>query len=155
MDARKLMDKLSASSLVRAELPLSMQLGLPYLDERNGELCISFRPHREEIVDGRLTLFPQLYELAWVYPFEHAILFRNLLYEQEIDVRKPVCSCDCDWLLDIGKYSMNGLYDACSEVLSFREEAGTINDAVLGRYQELYRKTVQRLGMEQFYLDYK
>lgn len=153
MNAENLLNKLSASPFVRAELPLSMQLGLPYLDKRNGELCISFRPHREEVINGQLALFPQIFELAWVYPFEHPILFRNLLYEKDIDTQKPVCSCRCDWLLGIGKYSMTSLYDACSEVLSFREESGTINDAVLGRYQELYRKTVQRLKMEQFYLN--
>lgn len=151
MDAKILMDKLSASPFVQAELPMSMQLGLPYLDKRGGELCISFRPHREEILDGQLTLFPQIFELAWVYPFSHVILFRNLLYETPIDTKTPVCSCSCDWLLGIGKYSMNALYEACSEVLSFREETGSVNDAVLSKYQETYWKTIQRLGLERFY----
>ena len=152
MDAKLLIKKLNASTFVQTELPFSMQLGLPYLEIKRGELCISFRPHKEEVVNGQFVLFPQIYEVAWVYPFNHIILFRNLLYETEIDIQKPVCSCNSDWLLGIGKYSLNGLYDACSEVLTFCEETGTINEAVLAKYQELYQKTVQRLGMEQLYL---
>lgn len=155
MDARLLIKELSLSQFVQMEIPLSMQLGLPYLELKQGELCISFRPHREEIVDGKFTLFPQIYELTWIYPFKHIILFRNLLYEAWKDTCSPVCSCSSDWLLGIGKYSLDGLYDACSEVLMFREETGTINEAVVGRYQEIYRKTIQRLGMDQFYLDHE
>lgn len=152
MDAKTLIDRLYASQLMRNELPMQMQLGLPFLEEKGGELCIRFRPHREEFLNGTIAIFPQIYEVAWVYPFEHIILFRNLLYEQKIDTKTPICSRNGDWMLGIGKHYLNELYEACGEVLSFREETGTINSAVLGKYQEIYRKTVARLGLEQLYL---
>ena len=153
MDAVELVNKLSNSPIVQSEVSLQMQLGLPWLSIKNGELCIRFQPHREEFRDGKMQFFAPLYEIEWVYPFTHIILFRNLLYENNpIDTSAPVHEAGGDWVLGIGKYYTKELYKECSEVLSFREKNGAVNDTVISKYQDQYRTAVGRLGLEKLYL---
>lgn len=152
MDAAELVMKLSNSPIVRSEVSMQMQLGLPWLEIRNGELCIRFRLHREEYRDGKILFFAPLYEMEWVYPFAHVILFRNLLFEDRIDVEKPLHEVNGDWMLGIGKYYTKELYKECTEALSFREKNGMINDIVIAGYQDRYRKAVEQLGLQKLYL---
>lgn len=152
MDALELVNKLADSPIVRSEISLQMQLGLPYLEMRNNELCIRFQPHREEYKGGKMQFFTPLYEIVWVYPFEHVICFRNMVYEEKIDVTTPVHEANGEWVLGIGKYYMKELYKECSELLSFREQNGTVNEMMVSKYQSLYQKTVERLGLQKLYL---
>lgn len=152
MDAAELVKKLSSSPIVQSEVSMQMQLGLPWLEIKNGELCIRFQPHREEYRGGKLQFFAPMYEIEWVYPFAHIILFRNLNYEDRIDTETPLHEVSGDWMLGIGKHYTKELYKACSEALSFREKNGTVNDTVVSKYQDLYRKAVERLGLEKLYL---
>lgn len=152
MDALELVNKLVNSSVVRSEISLQMQLGLPYLEMRNNELCIRFQPHREEYKDGKMQFFAPLYEIAWVYPFDHVIFFRNMIYEKEIDVTTPIHEVNGEWILGIGKHYMKELYKECSELLSFREKNGTVNEMIVSRYQNLYQKMVEHLGLQKLYL---
>ena len=152
MDAIELVNKLSNSPIVQSEISLQMQLGLPWLSIKNGELCIRFQPHREEYRDGKMQFFAPVYEIEWVYPFAHIILFRNLKYEDQIDTETPLYEIGGDWVLGIGKYYTKELYKECSEVLSFREKNGMVNDVVISKYQNLYRQAVERLGLQKLYL---
>lgn len=155
MDALELVNKLSQSPMVQSEVSLQMQLGLPWLSIKNGELCVRFLPHREEFRDGKMQFFAPQYEIEWVYPFTHVILFRNLKYENHdnpIDTSIPVHEAGKDWVLGIGKYYTKELYEECSKVLSFREKNGTVNDTVVSKYQNLYQKTVKQFGLEKLYL---
>lgn len=152
MDAVELVNKLSNSPIVQSEVSLQMQLGLPWLSIKNGELCVRFHPHREEYRDGKMQFFAPLYEIEWVYPFAHIILFRNLKYEDQIDTESPLYEVNGDWMLGIGKYYTKELYKECSEVLTFREKHGTVNDIVVSKYQNLYQTAVERLGLEKLYL---
>ena len=152
MDAVELVNRLSNSPIVQSEVSLQMQLGLPWLSIKNGELCIRFQPHREEFRDGKMQFFAPLYEIEWVYPFAHVVLFRNLLYAGDpVNTSEPVHEAGGDWVLGIGKYYTKELYEECSKVLSFREKNGTVNDTVVSKYQDLYRKAVERLGLEKLY----
>ena len=152
MDAVELVNRLSNSPIVQSEISLQMQLGLPWLSIKGGELCIRFQPHREEYRGGKMQFFAPMYEIEWVYPFEHVILFRNLKYENSIDTNTPVYEVGGDWVLGIGKYYTKELYQECSEVLIFRERNGMVNEVVISKYQNLYRKAVKQLGLEQLYL---
>lgn len=152
MNAEELVKKLSNSPIVRSEVSMQMQLGLPWLEMKNGELCIRFRPHKEEYRNGKMRFFAPLYEIEWVYPFEHVILFRNLTYEDRIDTKTPLHEVGGDWVLGIGKHYTKELYEGCSEVLSFREKNGRVNDIVISKYQNLYRKSVERLELQKLYL---
>ena len=152
MDAVALVNRLSNSPIVQSEISLQMQLGLPWLSIKSGELCIHFQPHREEYRDGKMQFFAPLYEIEWVYPFEHVTLFRNLKYGNQIDTEAPVYEVNGDWVLGIGKYYTKELYEECSKVLTFREKNGTVNDIVISKYQDLYRKTAERLGLQKLYL---
>lgn len=152
MDARQLIDRLADTALVRDEIAMQVQLGLPWLSLRGGELCISFKPHREDFDGGTIRCYAPQYEAAWVYPFVHAVLFRDLAYSDEApDLSAPLAELDAQWMLSIGKAYLQEVYDACTRVLTFREENGAVTDVVLRRYQELYRKTAARMGLEALY----
>ncbi len=153
MDARKLMDDLADTALVRDEIAMQVQLGLPWLSMRGGELCVSFKPHREDYNGGKIRYYAPQYEAAWTYPFVHAVLFRDLAYSDEApDLSAPLAELDGQWMLRIGAAYLDELYNACSRVLTFREENGMVTDVVLRRYQEIYRKTAANMGLEALYL---
>lgn len=153
MDARKLIDRLADTALVRDEIAMQVQLGLPWLDKRGGELCISFKLHREDYDSGMIRCYAPQYEAVWVYPFVHAVLFRDLAYSDEPpELSAPLAELDGKWLLGIGAAYLDELYDVCSQVLTFREENGTVTDVVLRRYQELYRKTAICMRLQALYL---
>lgn len=152
MDAKQLIDRLADSPLVRSEISMQMQMGFPWLSMQGGELCISFKPHREDYDGGKIRYYAPQYEAAWAYPFVHVTLFRDLAYASEApDLSFPMAEIDAKWMLGIGKAYLQELYDACTKALTFREENGTITDVVLHRYQELYRKTAVRMGLETIY----
>lgn len=153
MDAKQLIDRLSDSHLVQNEIALQMQLGIPWLSQRGGELCVSFKPHREDFDSGVIRIYAPQYEVAWVYPFAHVTHFCDLTYtENTPDLSTPLAEIDAKWMLSIGKAYLQELYDACTKVLTFREENGTVTDTMLRRYQEQYRKAAAHMGLEKLYL---
>lgn len=151
MDAMELMERLSQHPLVLSQLPLQMQLGLPYLAKKRGELCMRFIPHRENFADNRLEIYPGQYILEFVYPFEKIICFRNLLYEGGVDLSSPIGSMTPEFLAAKGKYCLNELYSECSRVLTAREKTGSVSDVMIANYQKLYSSTWKRMGLEQLY----
>lgn len=151
MDAKELVGRLAQHSLVKSEMPLQVQLGLPYLELRAGKLCISFKPHRELYNNGMIEFYPQQYEIAWVYPFHKVIRFSNLAYEQELDASKPVGSISLDRMAGGGKYLLEELYAACSRVISFWERDGQVSDVMLKKYQRLYYETAEQLHLSALY----
>ena len=148
MDAYALINELANSPLVRAEIPLEMQLGLPWLEINGGELCIRFKPHREDGKDGKILYFPPLYEIAWIYPFRHLVSFERKF----CDAAAPLHEHSADWMMNIGMHYIAELYEACAHVLSFREEHGFVNDVVIGKYRKQYEETVRKLGLQELYL---
>ena len=75
MDAKEVVKKLSQHPVVTSDMAMQVQLGLPYLERRNGKLCISFKPHVERVNGENIEFFKPQYEIAWVYPFNHLITF--------------------------------------------------------------------------------
>lgn len=152
MDAKQLMNRLADTPLVRNEIAMQMQLGFPWLSMQSGELCISFKPHQEDFDGGTIRCYAPQYEAAWVYPFVHVVRFQDLAYaDQTPDLSAPLVELDAQWMLSIGKAYLQELYEACTHVLTFREEHGMVTDVVLRRYQELYCKTAVHLGLEALY----
>lgn len=151
MDAKELVTQLSRHTLVKSEMPLQVQLGLPYLELRAGKLCISFKPHRELCSNGVIEFYPQQYEIAWVYPFRRVIRFSNLACERELDVSEPVGRISLERMASGGKYLLDELYAACSRVLSFWERDGQVSDVMLKKYQRLYYETAEQLGLSVLY----
>ena len=84
MNAKELVAQLARHPVVSSDMAMQMQLGLPYLEKRNGKLCISFKPHQEVLQDGMISFFAPQYEIAWVYPFNRLIHFDNLLYSSSV-----------------------------------------------------------------------
>lgn len=151
MDAMELVERLSQHPLVLSQLPLQMQLGLPYLAKKRGELCVRFLPHRENFTENQLEIYPGQYILEFVYPFEKIVCFRNLLYEGRVDTSSPIGSMTPEFLAAKGKYCLNELYGECSRVLTAREKTGNVSDVMIANYQKLYGSISKRLGLEQLY----
>lgn len=151
MDAKELVGKLTQHSLVKAEMPLQVQLGLPYLELKAGKLCISFKPHRELCNNGIIEFYPQQYEITWVYPFHKVIRFSNLSYEKDIDASKFVGSISLSRMASRGKYLIDELYEACGRVISFWERDGQVSDVMLKKYQRLYYETAEQLQLSALY----
>lgn len=151
MNAIELVQKLSQSDFIMSELPLALQLGLPWLEERNGKLCICFLPHLEEFKENRIYYYIPQFEIAWIWPFEHIASFRNLTLEKMVDVSEPLCSIDVDRLLSVGRYGMEELYQECSKVLTIREESGSITSAWVRAYQKRFLNLTETLGLTKLY----
>lgn len=151
MDAIELMNKLMRHPVVLGQLPLQMQLGLPYLDKKRSELCIRFAPHREIFNNHQLEIYPRQYILEFVYPFEKVICFRNLLYEREINLSVPLCILKTDFLAVRGKYNIYELYSECSRILTLREKMGSVSDVMIANYQKKYFDILGRLGLVEVY----
>lgn len=150
MDVIQLVNRLAQSTFVQNELPMQMQLGLPWLEKRGEHLCMSFLPHREAYQDGKLMLYAAQYELSWVYPFQHIASFRNLTLENGLK-DDPVCVIEGERLLEYGSFIMQELYQECGRVLDFQENNGHVSDVTLRKYQQRFVELTERLGMDAFY----
>lgn len=151
MDAKELVKKLSRHPVVTSEMAMQVQLGLPYLEKRKDLLCISFKPHREAIREGMLEFYPPVYEIAWVYPFNHLIRFENISYFREINLSEPVQSIHPEVYAGRCKYIMAELYEKCSRVLAIQEQNGDVSDITLKKYQQAYAEAVRDLGLTLVY----
>ena len=146
MESRQLMKDLAVHPLVRSQMAMQMQLGLPYLEKRNGELFLRFLPHKEELQGETLLYYAPQYELEFIYPFQKVTYFRNNLSGEV-----PLAQIDALWLAENGKLILDELYNALSRVLTFREEDGQVSELSVSKYQQAYWMCVKRLGLEALY----
>lgn len=151
MNTDKLLRKMSKHPLIRSDISLQVQFGLPLLEKRNECLCMSFKPHKEILENGKLFVYPQQYEVEFIYPFNHIIKFNNLIYYQKIDLSKPISFIDPQWMATKGKYILNELYNACDRVLKFQEQDGKVSDLSISKYQKIYYDTAESLGLLELY----
>lgn len=151
MDALELINKLSAHPVVEENMSLQTQLGLPWLETRNGKLCIRFLAHREDYRDGHIDFYAPQYDLVWTYPGAHLIFFENRLYHNSPDLSAPVGSLAAQRFAERGRYILSELYDQCSRVLTLADRDGTVSEVTLRRYQRAFADTVRELGLEAVY----
>ncbi|MGN0106862.1 MAG: hypothetical protein ACI4A5_04090 [Hominilimicola sp.] len=149
--AKELMIKLNGTPIVRGEIAMETQLGIPFAEKKRDRLCISFKPHREEAKDGKMQFYPNQYEVEFVYPSNHVVRFSNLTYKKSVDISAPVCETDMQVMLGAGKYALNALYDELTELLVFWEKDKSVSDAAIKKYQKSYYNTVKKLGLEKLY----
>lgn len=149
MDAKIVVRDLAQHYLVNHDVSMQMQLGLPYLEQRNGKLYISFKPHKEVFGKKSVDIYEKMYLIKWEYPFRHVVYFEELT--ASADASKPVCSIKAEDFLYKGKRLYDELYDECSRVLSFMEKDNTVSELVMKKYQELYFKVIKELGLESVY----
>ena len=154
MDSVEIIKKLSLHYLVTHDMPLQIQLGLPYLEKKNGSLYMSFKAHKEVFNKGCLEYYSPEYELVWKFPFDHIVEFREL--ENATNQAPKLVGNICEKkMLSTGLYSIKELYDACSRVLTFWENTGTVSDLIMSKYQKQYEDTIRQLGMQEVYLQEK
>lgn len=151
MDTVTLIKKLLKSSIVQSEIPLGLQMGLPWLERRNHSLCICFKPHREELEDEFVCYYPAQYEIAWEWPFEHLASFRKISLDSPVDVSRPCCRISTELLLSVGKHGMDELFCECTTILEHYEQNGSVTDACLRSYQRYYNELVHTLELQAIY----
>lgn len=153
MKSGELMKELANHPMLKSQMSMQMQLGLPYLEKKNDKLCVSFKPHRQEYKDGKLLYYPHQYEVTFVYPFKKIVYFSVLAYQGSINESGPVCRQDAEWMLHMGNHAVAELYDACDRVLGFQEKDKKVSNVSIDKYQKLYWNTVEKLGLTDLYKD--
>lgn len=173
MKSSDLVKNLAMHPVLASEMSMRMQMGLPYLERRNGKLCMSFKPHREEFEQGNIAYYKPQYEVVFIYPFNHIAKFEVLAYvSEDISVSEqndemnsskiedgkgqasqPVCRIETEYMLQSGKRLISELFDACDRILDFQEKDGKVSDVSITKYQKLYQDTVEKLGLTAVYGD--
>lgn len=151
MNATEMMEKLSCHPVVRDNVGMQMQLGLPWLEKRNGKLCVSLLPHREDCRDGAMAFFAPQYKITWVYPFDRIVFFENGLYNGKTEAPQVVHSTPVERYVQRGRFLIKDLYEQCSRVLAVYERDQDVSDVTLGKYQKAYFETVRELGLTGIY----
>lgn len=151
MNAMEMMEKLIRHPVVHANIGMQMQLGLPYLEKRNGKLCVTFLPHREDYRDGMMEFFTPQYRITWAYPFERTVFFENRLYSENPETTKMVHTIPMERYAERGRFLLKDLYEQCSNVLAVYERDKAVSDVTLRKYQKAYFETVQELGLTGVY----
>lgn len=151
MDSLKVIREILSNPMLKSNMSLQMQLGLPYLEKKRDKLCMSFKPHMEKLVDGKVAYYAPRYSLALVYPFKKIVKFLDLSYEMAVDTSAPVAEIDAGELASTGAACMNELYDACTRVLEFQEQDGKVSDMSIQKYQRAYYDTALKLGLTALY----
>ena len=151
MDSLKIVKEIISNPTLKENMSLQMQLGLPYLEKKNEKLCMSFKPHMEQYVDGNIEYYAPQYDVELIYPFKKIIKFINLSYETAVDTSVPVAKIDAKELSSVGAGYMNELYAACTRVLEFQEQDGKVSDVSIKKYQKTYYDIVEKLGLTALY----
>lgn len=151
MKMEELMKELANHPVLKSQMSMQMQLGLPYLEKKHDRLCISFKPHRQEYRENKLLYYPHQYEVTFVYPFKKIVYFSVVAYQRPVDVSEPVCLQDAEWMLHTGNHTVQELYDACDRVFGFQEKDKKVSSVSIDKYQKLYWSTVEKLGLMDVY----
>jgi len=151
MNAQEMIEKLARHPIAHGGIGLQMQLGLPYLEKKNGKLCVTFLPHREDCRDDRMEFFTPQYRITWVYPFDRVVFFENRLYSENSETAKMVHTIPMERYAERGRFLLKDLYAHCSEVLAVYERDKAVSDVTLRKYQKAYFEAVQELGLTGVY----
>lgn len=151
MKLEKFVDDFMASDFVKSELPIQMQLGIPYLFKRNNQLCIAFFPHREEYSDNAINFYEKQYLLEVLYPSCKILKFVDLIYDNQLQTAKKTMSIETVNFINSGKYVINKLYDLGSKTLNFYDQYGKVSNIQIEEYQKLFSDTIEKLGLSDLY----
>ena len=151
MNAQEMIEKLARHPIVRGNVGLQMQLGLPWLEKKNGKLCVTFLPHREDHKDGMIVFFTPQYRISWVYPFDRIVFFENRLYSETPEPAKPAQTVSAERYAERGRFLLKELYAQCSDVLAVYERDKGVSDVTVRKYQKAYFEAVQALGLTSVY----
>ncbi len=153
MNSKKLVESLVKSNFVKSEIPMQMEMGLPFIKKTAHGVVICFKPHKEIVRDGVTDIYSHQFEVEWVYPFNHISYFKNLSVYSESIASVPICTIKDQMMLDEGVYYINKLYEELDNILDYLQYNKTVPDIAISNYQKMYRKVVEKLGLEQLYFD--
>lgn len=151
MKLAKFVDDFMASEFVKSELPIQMQLGIPYLFKRNNQLCIAFFPHKEEYAENSISFYERQYLLEVLYPSCKILKFVDLIYDNQLQTARKTKTIGTVNFINSGKYVLNKLYDLGSKILNFYDKYGKVSDIQTEEYQMLFSDTVEKLGLSELY----
>lgn len=153
MKIEKIMKDIAASSTYRKEVGTCFQLGFPRLTLRGGELFAAFYPHIERYAGETVRYYLPQYELEYVYPFRHLVLFRNLccLGEKPGGGKEtPACQIPVRELTACIP-SVQALFSLADAVIRCREEKSGELESFVRDYQRQYFQTAASMGLQGIY----
>lgn len=145
MNSKNFMKIINNSDFVFSQLPLQIQLGIPYIAKRGKRLCLVFLPHSEVYNDGKIEIYDRQYELEIAYPSCHIVRFIDLTESGNFST--PIKIIDADWMAAKGKYVIDNIFSACAETLEFYDEYHTMPDVVLDKYCRVFKEAAEDLGI--------
>lgn len=121
------------------EIPVQMQMGLPYLYLEDGVLYLRYKLHRRIFRAGRFLVFPDRYELELLLPGRKIVCFRALRRGLTAEREEPVCTIEQDCLLGTGNAAIRNLYACADRILEFTGSEEELEQLV-DQYQNKYRE---------------
>lgn len=153
MNTKEAMRLIAAHPVMRGDVSMQMQPGLPWFEKKQGKLCLRLRLHRQELVKDNVVFYTPGYEVTFVYPFEHIISFKNLRYEPGAEPDSAACTLQQELMLSYYRSAALELYETGDLLLDLQEKDGSVSDAAVAHYQQMFTSAVQRLKMEALYAD--
>lgn len=151
MDAIKFVTELSRHPVIKNDMDIEMQLGLPFLEKKSDRLFVSFRPHKEYFRNGSMEYYEPVYEVSWIYPSKRLVYFKDLYYEDGKDFRKPLHTISEKQLLSKAKYLFAEIYRECSRCLDLWDRDGVISDITVKKYNTMLEEAILGLGLDTIY----
>lgn len=151
MDALKLIEELSRHPVIKNDMDIQMQLGLPFLEKKDDKLMLSFKAHKEVFRNGNMEYYEPLYDVSWVYPSKRMVYFKDLYYEKDSDCNVLMHCISNKTLLSKVRYLYNEIYSECSRCLDLWDKNGTVSDLTLKKYNAVLEDAVKCLGLDCIY----
>ena len=148
MNSNNFMESIIHSEFVQAELPVSVQLGMPYIKKGEKNIILVFSPHIVWNKNGRVYIYSKSYELEIEYPSGHIAKFITLT---DCNPNLPIKYIDEKWMVTNGRIMLDSVFDACKEVLAFYDEHSKIPNFMVEKYNDKLIKTAELLGITVIY----
>lgn len=137
--------------LFEHEIPLQMQLGLPYFYKRNGQLFLRCFLHRRHYKSGMLLIYPNQYEVEFVYPFRNIVRFEDSQIYMPMNTEIPVCIVEAEHLLTNGKVLLDELYSSADQVIESWVQDGVLLEKSFSDFCNIRKKIIKEFSLGLLY----
>lgn len=146
MDLNTAQKQLLAHPLFAEQIPIGLQLGLPWLQQEEDRLVLAYCLHKQCYTDGSLWFYPVRWEIKTAYPFRQIIY----LAQKSRVGDAPICHIAGETMLILGKSLLQELYASADRLIALWAK-GTARQEDFMDYQRRYQDAVKQLGLEALY----
>lgn len=151
IDLHSIQHSILRHPLYRAEVPYTLQLGLPQLSIDCEDVYLQFRPHRILKQGAGLVFFPPEFSFIFLCPFQKLVAFSNLrcaFGARGRDWDVPICSLENALKAGIPD-RFNALWKACEYALADWVESGRTGQ--IADYCRTFERVTSELGIATIY----